>query len=84
MLTFLVFGFLVLTFKIAILHIVSKSQIFHKQFLTKQAKMVVMVLAFALLHLLPFSAKSQDEPRIPVSSVPLVISSQVRITLPAT
>jgi len=42
---------------------------------TKQAKMVVIVLALALLHLLPLSAKSQDEPRIPISSVPLVISS---------
>ncbi|MFB0524372.1 MAG: right-handed parallel beta-helix repeat-containing protein [Phycisphaerae bacterium] len=42
---------------------------------TKKAKMVVIVLALALLHLLPLSAKSQDEPRIPISSVPYTISS---------
>jgi len=42
---------------------------------TKKAKMVVIVLALTLLHLLPLSAKSQDEPRIPISSVPFNITS---------
>jgi len=42
---------------------------------TKQTKLVAMVLALVVLHLFSISAKSQDEPRIPISSVPIKITS---------
>lgn len=42
---------------------------------TKQTKVVAGVFALAVLHLFSLSAKSQDEPRIPISSVPFKITS---------